>query len=304
MVNPLHLVRFAAVAVRSSFSEAAAELGIDQATLSRQIRQLERDLGFVLFARTTRSVALTLQGEALLPQALDLADAEQRARRRIAELVSENDSVLRFGMHPFVYWSLKIKSILDAFLVANPTATVRTSSSMSHRNLARLHAGGLDAALVLEGEDMRGFGTHFVFDTPANLLLPEEHPMAAMPELQMADVSRLQIAIFRPRRDRADFERVYCPFFEAGAQAQYVSEGTAAVGFRAATERLAMISLRPMGDNAPAGFVRRLVTDGPRPRFLLVKQANEDRGIANRFWNCARHEVLPGPGRTTLHPAP
>lgn len=62
-MNPLLLVRFLAVADRLSFSEAVTDLSIDQGNLSRQIRQLEREPGFALFSRTTRSVALTLQGE-------------------------------------------------------------------------------------------------------------------------------------------------------------------------------------------------------------------------------------------------
>lgn len=291
MVNPLQLVRFAAVAEHLSFTEAARDLGIDQATLSRQIRQLELDLGFALLTRTTRTVALTARGEALLPAALDLARADKNARRKVSELVSLNESVLRFGMHPFVYWSLDIKSILDRFIAANPDASVTSSSGMSHRQLMRIRSRHLDVALVLDCADMAGFESMPLLETTPNLLLPEEHELVAKPELRITDMRGINIAISQPGRDREDFDRVYGPFLNSGAGIHYVSEGTAAVSFRAATERLSMISLRSINQPAPLGFVRREVIDGHRVRFILIRLASEDRGITNRLWNCA-HQIL------------
>jgi DNA-binding transcriptional LysR family regulator len=57
---------FVAVAERLHFTQAAADLNVGQPTLSRQIQQLERQLGTVLFDRNQRSVALTVAGRELL----------------------------------------------------------------------------------------------------------------------------------------------------------------------------------------------------------------------------------------------
>ena len=54
---------FLMVAKTLSFSEAAKRLYITQGTLSQQIKQLEDELGFQLFSRTSHSVALTEAGE-------------------------------------------------------------------------------------------------------------------------------------------------------------------------------------------------------------------------------------------------
>ncbi|WBB59437.1 LysR substrate-binding domain-containing protein [Streptomyces sp. WMMC500] len=64
---------FAAVAEELSFTRAAERLYVSQPALSKQIRALERQLGFPLFERRARAIALTPQGAALLPAARELA---------------------------------------------------------------------------------------------------------------------------------------------------------------------------------------------------------------------------------------
>jgi DNA-binding transcriptional LysR family regulator len=73
---------FVAVAERLHFGRAALDLRISQPALSRQIRQLEHDVGADLFARTSREVALTKAGKQLLHDGRHLLAAAQRAREQ------------------------------------------------------------------------------------------------------------------------------------------------------------------------------------------------------------------------------
>lgn len=73
-VNLNHLPAFLAVAGSGSFRAAAAQLHVSQSALSIQIRQFEEVLGVPLFHRTTRSVALTREGQRLLPVARRLCE--------------------------------------------------------------------------------------------------------------------------------------------------------------------------------------------------------------------------------------
>jgi DNA-binding transcriptional LysR family regulator len=59
------LVVFEAAARQLSFTRAAAELGITQAAVSRQVQALEQNLGFQLFRRLHRSIELTERGQTL-----------------------------------------------------------------------------------------------------------------------------------------------------------------------------------------------------------------------------------------------
>jgi DNA-binding transcriptional LysR family regulator len=70
---------FAAVADGGQFQEAAADLSITQQAVSKRIAALEKDLGVRLFTRTARGAQLTTDGQAFLPAARDLLQAEERA---------------------------------------------------------------------------------------------------------------------------------------------------------------------------------------------------------------------------------
>ena len=74
---------FEAAARNMSFSEAAVELNVTQAAVSRQIRILEEDLGVALFRRLTRAVDLTSEGTLLYPPLHDALDQIERATARI-----------------------------------------------------------------------------------------------------------------------------------------------------------------------------------------------------------------------------
>jgi Bacterial regulatory helix-turn-helix protein, lysR family len=68
-----------AVTEAGQFSEAAADLSLTQQAVSKRVAALEKDLGVRLLARTARGVQLTTHGEAFLPHARELLQAEERA---------------------------------------------------------------------------------------------------------------------------------------------------------------------------------------------------------------------------------
>ncbi|RSM35720.1 LysR family transcriptional regulator [Amycolatopsis balhimycina DSM 5908] len=76
------LEAFVAVAEELNFGRAADRLGLTQPSLSRAVGALERELAVALFDRTTRRVALTPAGEAMLPDARAAVEAARAAARR------------------------------------------------------------------------------------------------------------------------------------------------------------------------------------------------------------------------------
>src|SRR3954469_10227517 len=75
-LDPRLLRAFVTVAEELHFTRAAARLYVAQQALSRDVRRLERDLGADLFVRSTRQVALTADGERLLPYARRVLEAQ------------------------------------------------------------------------------------------------------------------------------------------------------------------------------------------------------------------------------------
>ena len=114
---------FVRVVESGSFSAVAREANATQSGVSKQVAALERDLGARLLSRTTRSLALTEDGERYFEQ----------ARRLVAE-IAEAESVLRQGEHALSGWlrvaasvgygRLKLLPLVKTFLAAHPGVKV------------------------------------------------------------------------------------------------------------------------------------------------------------------------------------
>lgn len=115
-----------AVADRSGFTAAAQALGVTPSSLSQAVSKLEKRLGVVLFARTTRAVALTDEGRALYAQ---VAPALRQARSAVEELSSDRERVrgtLRLTMGRVAVVHV-LHPVLPALLEAHPELRVEVS---------------------------------------------------------------------------------------------------------------------------------------------------------------------------------
>jgi len=120
----LNQLRFArAVAETGTFTAGAERCYVTQSTLSSGLAQLERELGERLFARTTRSVALTPFGEHLLPLIADVLDAHGRMVAAAENYLEPGVRQVRIGMCPLVDLA-RVETILGPYRAANPGVDV------------------------------------------------------------------------------------------------------------------------------------------------------------------------------------
>jgi DNA-binding transcriptional LysR family regulator len=136
------LQAFLAVADAGNFSAAARRLGVQRSTVSRGLATLERELGKVLFERTTRRTALTADGEALRRELSPIVD-------EFVEKLARLSGQVRPGGELRVALSSDVVSILDfgfltEFCRRFPDVRLYLSSLASFRELAE---GGFDVAL-------------------------------------------------------------------------------------------------------------------------------------------------------------
>lgn len=139
---------FVAVAEELHFGRAAERLHMAQSPLSRAIRELERELGVVLFVRTTRHVELTPAGVVLLEgarRALAEVDAAIDDARRAAE---PDRGVLGLGHGPLS--GRAATRIIEEFATQQPGVQVHSEEDVTPELLARVAARELAAALVVE----------------------------------------------------------------------------------------------------------------------------------------------------------
>lgn len=92
-----HLKYFLGVAEELNFGRAAEKMHISQPPLSRQIMDLEEDLGVKLFDRTARGVELTEAGNYLVVEAQKLLGLSERIRERITQIGTESARRIRLG---------------------------------------------------------------------------------------------------------------------------------------------------------------------------------------------------------------
>ncbi|TKR30311.1 LysR family transcriptional regulator [Luteimonas gilva] len=140
-----HLPVVLAVARRNGFAAAAAELGMSPSAVSHAVRAVELRLGTPLFARTTRSVALTEAGTALLgaiaPAMRDIEDALERQGSAAGRI----GGVLRINA-PRIALPLAITPILAALARRHPELVVEVIADDA---LTDIVAAGFDAGVRL-----------------------------------------------------------------------------------------------------------------------------------------------------------
>jgi len=141
------LTYFVSIAETRSFSRAAARCLVAQPALSQQIRRLEAELGVQLFVRTTRSVALTDAGEALLRNARRVLADVAHARAEVEAITGLVRGRLTIGAIQFVP-RLDIPRLLAAFHARYPGVDVALRTADNERMLAAVRSGQLDVAFV------------------------------------------------------------------------------------------------------------------------------------------------------------
>src|SRR5258706_169053 len=116
-----HLRYFAAVAAHGSFTRAAEVLHLTQPALSRQVKDLEDEIGALLVVRSTNAITLTPTGETFYEDACDvIARADKAVRRARGERGHE---VLRVGYLPTVVTGIMAPA-LEKFQAAKPRVRV------------------------------------------------------------------------------------------------------------------------------------------------------------------------------------
>lgn len=125
---------FVAIVDAGSISEAARQLGIPRATLSRQLARLEERLGVRLLNRTTRSLVPTRAGEALYPRARTLVEEARAAVTAVQRLDDVPRGLLRVASAPIE--SAALGTLIGEFIQNHPEVEVELRTSTRHVDLA------------------------------------------------------------------------------------------------------------------------------------------------------------------------
>jgi LysR family hca operon transcriptional activator len=183
-----HLRYFVAVAEAGSLTVAAEQrLHTSQPSLSRQIRDLESELGAQLLTRRARGIDLTPAGRAFLDHArlvLSQVEAAAEAARRVAH-PSKPCFTMGFLTGHELRWMPEAMRILRHEL---PNIDVMISSQYSPLLADGLSKGKIDAAFLRREKGVPGLAFRLLVKEPLMVVLPSDHRLAALKAISPRDL--------------------------------------------------------------------------------------------------------------------
>jgi DNA-binding transcriptional LysR family regulator len=176
--EPELLRTFLAVSESLSFTQAAANLGLGQPTVSQHVRRLEQAVGKPLFVRDTRSVTPTADGEAMIGFARSILAAHEQAVGYFTG--SGLSGRLRFGVTDDLALT-SVPHILRRFRELYPRIDLELTVSQSGALQRRVESGHLDVAFVKQPPgDARGRlvrRDHLVWAAAPGIRLEHDRPI-------------------------------------------------------------------------------------------------------------------------------
>jgi DNA-binding transcriptional LysR family regulator len=232
---------FVAVADCGGFHRAAEQLNLTQSTVSQQIKRLELETQRPLFRRTTRTVALTDDGEMLLGDARRLLQLEEAARHRLT--APRLSGTVRLGATEEVAGG-SLPSALGRFANLHPNVKLEVQIGVSLELIEQLDAGRLDVVFA-----KRPLGT-----SRGRLVWREPLVWAASEAFVLTPGAALPLALYREHSVSRDAALIALRASELVWQIVYTSPSL--TGVRAAA--LAGLAITPLPASTVTGGLRAL----------------------------------------------
>jgi DNA-binding transcriptional LysR family regulator len=174
---------FVAVADRLSFTAAAAQLHIAQPALSRQIRQLEEELGVQLFFRNRRTVRLTDAGRVLVEEARCLAFQNERFLECACQTRKGATGLVRVGV------GFGLQGRFDPAIVGHskefPRVQIASEYIPCDHQSEALKQGRIDVGIVRGSIDLTCLFAEPIFEEKFAVIFPRGHALAKRPRIKL-----------------------------------------------------------------------------------------------------------------------
>ena len=299
-----HLRYFVAVGEEQHYGRAAERLRVAQPALSRQIQDLESEIGFQLFDRLPRGVRLSDAGRTFLADARLILQQVNEAALRAGRVARGLAGTLRVGFTESTSWHGVVPDSFRRFRKGHPDAELQLSPLLSLEQVQAVRSGRLDAGFVFnmprsdpELDQVQVASQRLV------LAVPKGHALTKRKSLRLRDLTESDFVWFPRRQSPAYYDRLMqaCSrggftnpriVQEAADQATLLALvacrlGVAFVSDATRWRRPQDVVLRPVGDlHLPIAFSLVWRKDNASPllaRFVTdVRQLPEVRSLASR----------------------
>lgn len=193
-----HLRCFLAVAEELHFARAAERLHIEQSPLSRTIKELEEDLGELLFVRTSRRTRLTRAGKLFLEHVPRVFTALEQARDSVKAAANGFHGQLRIALSDGVTPS-RLPTLLALCRQEEPEVEIRLSEVPLCQQLKGLQDDLYDVGFAQSDEVGDGIVVRAVWTDPIMVAVPARHPLLTHKRIPLEEVLRYPLVLCDPQ---------------------------------------------------------------------------------------------------------
>ncbi|HEY3757632.1 MAG TPA: LysR substrate-binding domain-containing protein [Opitutaceae bacterium] len=203
-----HLRYFVAVAQAQSFTKAATRLRLAQPALSRQVADLEDELGVDLLKRTSHGATLTAEGRLYLKEAQAILAQVESSGLKVRALARGEVGELQVGYVPPLELHILPRALAE-FQKAAPGVTVVLHDRGTDELCDDLREGRLNLALMMEPSDESISGISFeeIGRYPFWVAMAPTHPLTRTKSISVASASELPLVVLNRKRN-SEFHRI------------------------------------------------------------------------------------------------
>ena len=241
-----HLRYFVAVAEAENVSLAALKLHVSQPGLSRQIRDLEDEIGFQLFERSAKSLKLTAAGKVFLTESKAVLQRADDAVKKARAVARDGSGEIHVGYAPSLTVQI-LPPMLRAFQGEFPQVRVTLHDLSSEEMLAQLGGKKLHVALTARPPEkiLRNFSFVEFARYAICVAVSPQHPLVRSRALTLPQVAREPLIGLTRKNYPEAYNQVVKLFATAGHKPRFAEEHEDGSSIIAAVEAGRGIALVP-----------------------------------------------------------
>ncbi|MFE2547471.1 LysR family transcriptional regulator [Streptomyces sp. NPDC059355] len=265
---------FVAVAEELHFGRAATRLHMSQPPLSRAIKQLEAEVGALLFARAPTGITLTAVGSVLLDEARALLDHADRVRVRVsaaAGAATLTIGILGDGTDPGV------SRLAAGYRRTHPGTDIRIRDTDLTDPTCGLRTGLVDVALTRAPFDETALTVRALRTDQVGVVLRADDPLARRDGLRLAELSDRRWFQFPPGTD---------PIWQSYWNGGRPREGPVVRAVQECLQAVlwnGTVGLAPLGHDLPAELAVVPLIDMPPSRVVAVWNEGDTNPLIRSF---------------------
>lgn len=244
---------FVTIAEEGKITAAAKKLNIAQPPLSRQLKQMEEELGVILFDRDNKSLNLTLEGERLLLRTKELLNKLDETMVEVQELRKDASGILSVGSNLYCA-SLILSKVVD-IREKNPGLTFKVWEGETIHLIKMLSKRQIEIAITNSPITEKSISQMTLESDPYVLVLPEKWTWSGSEQCRLEEIIDLPLILLRPNYGLGAYGQIVNEFQRLDLEPNILCEcqdlimllGLVSSGFGATILPLSLLSLHSLG---------------------------------------------------------